>query len=29
MHHLDAMKAVFPRSPWYGGTSFWMRRTLA
>lgn len=25
-YHLDAMKAVFPNSPWYGGGSFWMRR---
>lgn len=24
--HLDAMKATFPTSPWFGGGSFWMRR---
>ena len=24
--HLDALKAAFPRSPWWGGVSFWMRR---
>jgi len=24
--HLDDLKATFPKSPWWGGGSFWMRR---
>lgn len=24
--HADAMRATFPKSPWWGGGSFWMRR---
>lgn len=24
--HQDALKAAFPKSPWFGGGSFWMRR---
>jgi hypothetical protein len=27
--HWDAMVATFPSSPWWGGGSFWMRRTGA
>lgn len=23
----DSLKATFPRTPWWGGGSFWMRRT--
>ena len=25
-YHRDALQAAFPRSPWWGGGSFWMRR---
>jgi hypothetical protein len=27
--HLDAFRATFPRSPWWGGASFWIRRKRA
>jgi hypothetical protein len=26
--HREAMQATFPRSPWWGGGSFWMRRKV-
>ena len=28
-HHPDAMRSTFPRSPWWGGGSFWMRKHRA
>lgn len=27
LRHPDALKEIFPDSPWWGGGSFWMRRT--
>ena len=27
LRHFAEMKAAFPHSPWWGGGSFWMRRT--
>ena len=26
LYHVDVLRATFPRSPWWGGGSFWMRR---
>jgi hypothetical protein len=28
-HHMEDLKATFPKSPWWGGGSFWMRRRPA
>ena len=28
LYHVDVLRATFPRSPWWGGGSFWMRRMV-